>query len=273
MTLLDGRVVIVTGAGRGLGRAEALEVAREGARVVVNDMDAVEADAVVKEIEAAGGEAVVDIGDVADWDHARGLIEGTASRWGRLDGVVNNAGILRDRMIFNMAEDEWDAVIRVHLKGHFCMSRWACTYWRDQGKAAGGATYGRVVNTASEALFGSPGQPNYASAKAGIVGLTGSIARGMGKYGVTANAICPRALTRMTEQLGGFDDLGPEKVAPLVAYLLSPEAGHVNNRTFIVYGRMITLLSPMTEVERWDADADWTPALVATTLAGLQSGQ
>src|SRR5258706_10613625 len=123
--LLSDRVFIVTGAGRGLGRAEALAVAAEGGRVVVNDMDAAEADAVVKEIESSGGEAVVDIGDVADWEHARELIEGTASRWGRLHGVVNNAGILRDRMIFNMAEDEWDAVIRVHLKGHFCMSRWA----------------------------------------------------------------------------------------------------------------------------------------------------
>jgi 3-oxoacyl-[acyl-carrier protein] reductase len=270
MSLLTDRVVIVTGAGRGLGKAEAVAAADEGARVVVNDMDAAEADAVVKEIEANGGEAMADIGDVADWDYARGLIEGTASRWGRLDGVVNNAGILRDRMIFNMAEDEWDAVIRVHLKGHFCMSRWACTYWREQGKATGGETYGRIVNTASEALFGSPGQPNYASAKAGIVGLTGSIARGMGKYGVTANAICPRALTRMTEQLGGFDDLGPEKVAPLVAYLLSPEAGHINNRTFIVYGRMITLLAPMAEQERWDADADWTTDSVAAALTGLQ---
>ena len=273
MSLLTDRVVIVTGAGRGLGRAEAIEVASEGARVVVNDMDAGEAEAVVKEIESNGGEAVIDIGDVADWDHARSLIEGTASRWGRVDGVVNNAGILRDRMIFNMAEDEWDAVIRVHLKGHFCMSRWACTYWRDQAKAAGGATYGRIVNTASEALFGSAGQPNYASAKAGIVGLTGSIANGMGRYGVNANAICPRALTRMTEQLQGFDDLGPEKVAPLVAYLLSPEADHITNRTFIVYGRMITLLAPMAEAQRWDAAADWTPDSVVAALAGLQSGQ
>jgi NAD(P)-dependent dehydrogenase (short-subunit alcohol dehydrogenase family) len=270
---LNGRVVIVTGAGRGLGRAEALEVAGEGARVIVNDMDATEADTVVKEIESAGGEAIVDIGDVADWEHAQALIQLAVDQWGRLDGVVNNAGILRDRMIFNMAEDEWDAVIRVHLKGHFCMSRWACTYWREQGKAAGGETYGRIVNTASEALFGSPGQPNYASAKAGIVGLTGSIARGMNKYGVTANAICPRALTRMTEQLSGFDELTPEKVAPLVAYLLSPAAAHVNNRTFIVYGRMITLLAPMAEEQRWDADADWTPQLVADALAGLQSGQ
>ncbi len=268
-TLLEDRVVIVTGAGRGLGRAEALEAAGEGARVVVNDVDKNEADATVADIEELGGEAIADHGDVADWDHAQELIRTAVDRWGRLDGVVNNAGILRDRMIFNMAEDEWDAVIRVHLKGHFCMSRWACTYWRDQGKAAGAETYGRIVNTASEALFGSPGQPNYAAAKAGIVGLTGSIARGMVKYGVTANAICPRALTRMTEQLGGFDDLAPEKVAPLVAYLLSPDAAHVNNRTFIVYGRMITLLLPMAEEQRWDAEADWTAASVGAALASL----
>jgi 3-oxoacyl-[acyl-carrier protein] reductase len=269
--LLADRVVIVTGAGRGLGRAESIECAREGARVVVNDFDAEEAAGTVKEIEAAGGEAIASVGDVADWDYARSLIELAASQWGRLDGLVNNAGILRDRMIFNMAEDEWDSVIRVHLKGHFAMSRWACAYWREKAKATDGLTYGRIVNTASEALFGSPGQPNYAAAKAGIVALTGSISRGMGRYGVHANAICPRALTRMTEQLGGFDELTPEKVSPLVAYLLSPEASHVNNRTFIVYGRMITLLAPRAEQQRWDADADWTPRLVAETLAGLES--
>jgi 3-oxoacyl-[acyl-carrier protein] reductase len=267
--VLADRVVIVTGAGRGLGRAEAIEAAKAGARVVVNDFEKAEADSTVAEIEKLGAEAVADHGDVADWDHARDLIRSTVERWGRLDGVVNNAGILRDRMIFNMAEDEWDAVIRVHLKGHFCMSRWACAYWRDAAKAAGGQTYGRIVNTASEALFGSAGQPNYASAKAGIVGLTGSIANGMGRYGVTANAIAPRALTRMTEQLQGFDDLTPEKVSPLVAYLLSPEAGHLTNRTFIVYGRMITLLAPMAEQQRWDAEADWTVASVADALEGL----
>ena len=267
--MLADRVVIVTGAGRGLGRAESVEAARAGARVVVNDFDKDEAHATVEEITGFGGEAVADPGDVADWDYAKGLIRSTVDRWGRLDGLVNNAGVLRDRMIFNMAEDEWDAVIRVHLKGHFCMSRWACAYWRDAAKAAGGTTYGAVVNTASEALFGSPGQPNYASAKAGIVALTGSIARGMERYGVRANAICPRALTRMTEQLGGFDDLTPEKVSPLVAYLLSPEAAHVNNRTFIVYGRMITLLAPMAEQERWDADEDWSLASVADALKSV----
>ena len=267
--MLADRVVIVTGAGRGLGRAEATEAARAGARVVVNDFDKDEANATVDAIAGFGGEAVADCGDVADWDYAQSLITSTVERWGRLDGLVNNAGILRDRMIFNMAEDEWDAVIRVHLKGHFCMSRWACAYWRDAAKAAGGETYGAVVNTASEALFGSPGQPNYASAKAGIVALTGSIARGMQRYGVRANAICPRALTRMTEQLSGFDDLTPEKVSPLVAYLLSPDAGHLTNRTFIVYGRMITLLAPMAEEQRWDADADWTPASVVDALKTL----
>jgi 3-oxoacyl-[acyl-carrier protein] reductase len=269
--VLDGRVVIVTGAGRGLGRAEAIESARAGARVVVNDFDKEEADNTVGEIAKLGGEAVADHGDVADWDHAQQLVRSTVDRWSRLDGLVNNAGILRDRMIFNMAEDEWDAVIRVHLKGHFCMTRWACTYWREQAKAVGGETYGAVVNTASEALFGSPGQPNYATAKAGIVALTGSTARGMARYGVRANAIAPRALTRMTEQLSGFDELTPEKVAPLVTYLLSPEAAHVNNRTFIVYGRMITLLAPMAEAQRWDADTDWTVESVAGALGSLEA--
>jgi NAD(P)-dependent dehydrogenase (short-subunit alcohol dehydrogenase family) len=265
---LDGRNVIVTGAGRGLGRAEALEVARNGARVVVNDFESDPAEAVVAEITAAGGEAVADVGDVADWEHARSLVHGTIERWGALHGLVNNAGILRDRMIFNMAEEDWDAVIRVHLKGHFCMTRFATEYWREQGKT-GADVYGRVVNTSSEALFGSPGQPNYATAKAGIVALTNSTANAMRKYGVTANAICPRALTRMTDQMSGFDDLQPEKVAPLVAYLLSPDAAHLTARTFIVYGRMITLLKPMAEEQRWDADADWTIDSVAKSLADI----
>ena len=278
---LDGKVAIVTGAGRGLGRAEALELARRGARVVVNDRgvglhgDAAEnpADEVVAEIRAAGGEAVTSGADVADFEAARGLIQQAVDTWGSLDILVNNAGILRDRMIFNMAEEDWDDVIRVHLKGHFCTSRWAASYWRDRGKEEGQVD-ARVINTASEAfLAGSVGQPNYAAAKAGIVQLTLATARALGKYGVTANAICPRALTRMTEALQGFDtqvegeDLfAPENVSPLVAYLASPEAARVSGQVFVVYGRMISVLAGPSVDRRFDADARWTPDSVAGAL-------
>src|SRR5215218_2894348 len=231
---MDGKVAIVTGAGRGLGRAEALELARLGARVVVNDYgrtlqgeeEKSPADAVVDEITAAGGEAVADHGDVADWHDSRHLVQTAVDRFGQLDILVNNAGFLRDRMLFNMSEEDFDLVVRVHLKGHFCMSRHAASYWRDRSKASEGPVYGRIVNTTSEAaLLGSPGQPNYAAAKAGIISLTIATANSIGRYGVTANAIAPRARTRMTEALpgigdeaeGDFDEFAPENVSPLVA--------------------------------------------------------
>ncbi|GHF33982.1 3-oxoacyl-ACP reductase [Streptomyces mashuensis] len=210
---LDGRVAVVTGAGRGLGRAEALELACHGAAVVVNDYGVPARDGsgapspgpaeeVAAEIRAAGGRAVAHCGDVADLAQARELVRLAVGTFGALDVLVNNAGILRDRMVFSMSEEEWDAVVRVHLKGHFATVRYAAEYWRTRAKADPAAAYGRLVTTSSEAfLAGSPGQPNYAAAKGGIVGLTMSCAHALRKYGVTANVICPRARTRMTEDV------------------------------------------------------------------------
>ncbi len=279
---MDGKTAIVTGAGRGLGRAEALELARLGVRVVVNDFgrtlqgdeEKSPADAVVDEIAAAGGEAVADHGDVADWDDSRRLVETAVERFGRLDILVNNAGFLRDRMLFNMSEDDFDAVVRVHLKGHFCMSRHASAYWRERSKVAEAPVYGRIVNTASEAgLFGSPGQPNYAAAKAGIIALTLATANSMGRYGVTANAIAPRARTRMTENLpgfheadGDFDQFAPENVSPLVAYLASPAAANVSGQVFVAYGRMIDVVQGPGVDRHFDVDERWTPDQVDAAL-------
>lgn len=276
---LEGRVALVTGAGRGLGRAHALELARQGVRVVVNDhgvsLDGERgespAHAVVAEIRAAGGEAVADTGDVAVWDDALAMVRRGIDEWGRFDILVNNAGFLRDRMLFNMSEDDFDAVVRVHLKGHFCPLRHAAEYWRAQSKAADAPAYGRVVNTVSEAmLFGAPGQPNYAAAKAGIAALTLVAANSLARFGVTANAIAPRARTRMTESLpgfantpveGDFDPFGAEHVSPLVAYLASLAAAKVSGQLFVVHGRTISVVhGPFVErsfevTDRWTADA------------------
>lgn len=260
---LEGLSAVVTGAGRGLGRAEALELARLGAAVVVNDYgrpgrdgsgqaSAGPAEDVAAEIRASGGRAVAHTGDVADFQQARELVGLAVAEFGRLDILVNNAGILRDRMIFSMTEDEWDSVIRVHLKGHFNTTHFAAAHWRDRAKAAGGQVYGRIVNTSSEAfLAGSAGQPNYAAAKGGIVGLTTSTALALAKYGVTANVICPRARTRMTADVfegfqepdeGSLDPLAPEHVAPLVGYLASPAAARVNGQLLVVHGGMVAVV-------------------------------
>ncbi|WP_328365632.1 3-oxoacyl-ACP reductase [Streptomyces sp. NBC_00445] len=257
---LEGLSAVVTGAGRGLGRAEALELARLGADVVVNDYgqpgrdgsgeaSAAPAEEVAAEIRKAGGTALAHTADVADFQQARALVELAVEEFGKLDILVNNAGILRDRMVFSMTEDEWDSVIRVHLKGHFNTTHFASAHWRERSKAAGGPVYGRIVNTSSEAfLAGSAGQPNYAAAKGGIVGLTTSTALALAKYGVTANAICPRARTRMTEDVfpdvsdGGLDPLAPEHVAPLVGYLASPAAARVNGQLLVVHGGMVAIV-------------------------------
>ncbi|MGW3283112.1 3-oxoacyl-ACP reductase [Streptomyces sp. NPDC001002] len=273
---LEGLSAVVTGAGRGLGRAEALELARLGAAVVVNDFgqpgrdgsgaaSAGPAEEVAAEIRAAGGTAVAHTGDVADFAQARALVESAVSEFGKLDILVNNAGILRDRMVFSMTEGEWDAVIRVHLKGHFNTTHFASAHWRERSKAAGAPVYGRIVNTSSEAfLAGSAGQPNYAAAKGGIVGLTTSTALALAKYGVTANAICPRARTRMTEDVfaglatpeEGLDPLAPEHVAPLVGYLASPAAARVNGQLLVVHGGMVAIVERPHVQAKFDSKQD-----------------
>ncbi|MFI7315529.1 3-oxoacyl-ACP reductase [Streptomyces venezuelae] len=271
---LEGLSAIVTGAGRGLGRAEALELARLGAAVVVNDFgqpgrdgsgeaSAAPAEEVAAEINAAGGRAVAHTGDVADHEQARELVDLAIDTYGKLDILVNNAGILRDRMIFSMTESEWDSVIHVHLKGHFNTTHFAAAHWRERSKAAGGPVYGRIVNTSSEAfLAGSAGQPNYAAAKGGIVGLTTSTALALAKYGVTANVICPRARTRMTEDVfagvaepseGRLDPLAPEHVSPLVGYLASPAAGRVNGQLLVVHGGMVAVVERPKVAAKFDS--------------------
>lgn len=277
MGILDGRVVLVTGAGRGIGREHALEAARQGAKVVVNDLgatgdgrgeDAGPAGEVVATIEAMGGEAMADGSDVSDWDQAGAMINRAIERFGRLDAVVNNAGFLRDRMFVSTSVEEWDAVIRVHLRGHFCVTRHAAAYWRAEAKA-GRMPSARIINTSSGAgLQGSVGQSTYSAAKAGIAALTLVQAAELGRYGVTANAIAPAARTRMTESVfadmmkapeDGFDAMHPANIAPLVAWLASEDAGDVSGRVFEVSGGRIVLSdgwrpgAELDKSERWDA--------------------
>jgi NAD(P)-dependent dehydrogenase (short-subunit alcohol dehydrogenase family) len=262
MGLLDGKVAIVTGAGRGLGREEALALAAEGARVIVNDIgasvagegaDQSPAAAVVEEIRRTGGEAKTNYEDIADWQGARRAIEQAYDTWGTLDILVNNAGVLRDRMNFNMSEAEFDLVMKVHCKGHFAMIHHACTRWRERAKQSGNV-YGRVINTSSEAgLMGSAGNSNYAMAKAAIAALTISIAREMGKYGVTANFLAPRARTRMTDTMpnhdmfakpaSGFDAFNPAWPAQLVVFLASEAASDINGQGFVVWGGEVMLVA------------------------------
>jgi NAD(P)-dependent dehydrogenase (short-subunit alcohol dehydrogenase family) len=272
-TDLDGRVAIVTGAGDGLGRAEARALADAGARVIVNDLGDAAHD-VVEELRATGADAEALPGDVGDWNTGDQLVEAAITRFGQLDIVVNNAGIVRDTMLFNLSESQWDDVIRVHLKGHAALSRAAAVHWRERSKATGGPIYGRVVNTSSEAfLFGSAGQPNYAAAKAGITALTLSTANGLGRYGVRANAICPRARTAMTadvfgdSEADGLDPLAPERVATFVAYLASPAAESISGQVFVVYHDFVALLAAPTVEETFIAhDGEFSTAELAEQL-------
>ncbi len=268
---------MVTGAAAGLGRAEAIGLARSGATVVVNDMAAaVDASDVLDEIAAAGSKAVAVTGDISQRATADEIIA-CADDLGGLDIVVNNAGITRDRMLFNMTDEDWDAVIAVHLRGHFLLTRNAATYWRGKAKDTGGSVYGRIINTSSEAgLSGPAGQANYGAAKAGITALTLTAAKALGRYGVRANAICPRARTAMTADVfgeapslgaGQIDPLSPEHVVSLVRFLASPAAADVNGQVFIVYGPTVTLVAAPTAEHRFHADGDaWDPAALGATM-------
>jgi NAD(P)-dependent dehydrogenase (short-subunit alcohol dehydrogenase family) len=255
-------VAIVTGAGAGLGRAEALALAADGAEVVVNDIPGGHGGDTVDAIEALGGKAILVEGDVGERATADALVQAALARFGALHTLVNNAGVLRDRMLFNMADEEWDLVVRVHLRGHFLLSRNAAAHWREQSKRDGKPLDARIVNTASEAfLMGSEGQPNYAAAKAGIAALTLSTARALSRYGVRANAICPRARTAMTipvfgEAPDGEDPWAVEHVAEFVAFLASEKARAISGQVFVVYGGRIGLLAPPTIERRFDGTAE-----------------
>jgi NAD(P)-dependent dehydrogenase (short-subunit alcohol dehydrogenase family) len=259
--ICEGKVAIVTGAGRGIGRGHAVEFARQGAKVVVNDLGANvdgsgssdgPAGEVVDEIRGMGGEAIANGENVADWEGAQRLVNSAIEAFGDLNILVNNAGILRDRMLVNMTEEEWDAVINVHLKGTFAPTRWAAAYWREKSKA-GETVSAAIVNTSSTSgIFGNPGQTNYGAAKAGIASFTIIAAQELARYGVRVNAIAPAALTRMTENLGmgqrarevkedQFNAMAPENVAPTVVWLASDEAKDVTGRVFLVSGGNIAV--------------------------------
>lgn len=286
-TDLSGKVAVVTGAAAGLGRAEALGLARLGATVVVNDIAAaLDASDVIDEITTAGAKAVAVAGDISQRATADELVA-TADGLGGLDIVVNNAGITRDRMLFNMSDEEWDLVIAVHLRGHFLLTRNAATYWRGRAKSAKdgqGKIFGRIVNTASEAgLVGPVGQANYGAAKAGIISLTLTAARALGRYGVCANAICPRARTAMTADVfgaapeveaGGIDPLSPEHVVSLVKFLSSPAAAEVNGQVFIVYGPRVTLVAAPIAEHSFKADGPaWEPGQLSGALQEYFAGR
>jgi NAD(P)-dependent dehydrogenase (short-subunit alcohol dehydrogenase family) len=270
---LDGRVAVVTGAGQGLGASEARALAAAGARVVVNDLAGPALDSVVDEIRAAGGEAAACPGDVSDWATGEALVKTAVDTFGGLHVLVNNAGVLRDRMVFSMSEQEWDTVVRVHLRGHFVTSRFATAYWRGLSKSEGRPVYARIVNTSSEAyLLGSAGQPNYAAAKGGIVALTLATARGCLNHGVRANAICPRARTAMTGDLmgpvpDGPDPMAPERVTPLVVHLAGPAGERITGEVFVVHGDVVALLGPPTVRATFHATTgQWTAAELDAAL-------
>jgi NAD(P)-dependent dehydrogenase (short-subunit alcohol dehydrogenase family) len=283
----EGRIVIVTGGGRGIGRAHALQFAAEGAKVVVNDLGGEvdgsgrstgPAQEVVDEITAMGGEAVANGDSVADWEGAQRLVNTAVDTFGGLDVLVNNAGILRDRMLTNMTEEEWDAVIQVHLKGTFAPARWAAAYWRERAKA-GQPNDGRIINTSSASgLYGNPGQTNYGAAKAGIAAFTIIAAKELGRYGVTVNAIAPGARTRMTEALGfgatdgppeAFDAFAPENVSPLVVWLGSVHSRDITGRVFNVAGGRISVAEGWSYGPSIDKGDRWSPGELTDVIPEL----
>ena len=289
MGLLDGKVAIVTGAGQGIGREEALLLASEGAKVVVNDIgaslqgeggDKKPAQEVAELIIANGGEAVVNGDDISSWEGGKNVIDQAIDTFGDINILVNNAGILRDKMSFNMTESDWDDVIKVHLKGHFATSQHAAVYWRSKAKA-GEDVYGRIINTSSEAgLFGNAGQANYSTAKAGIVGLTWTMARELSRIGVTVNAIAPRARTRMTENVfgemaktdEGFDKFDPKNIANLIGFLAAPEAADISGQVFVVFGGDVWAMGGFHVVGEIHRDAAWTPAEMLAAKGELFKG-
>jgi len=291
MGMLDGKSAIVTGAGRGIGREEALLLASEGANVIVNDVGAARsgegsdqspAEQTVEDIGKAGGTAAINTDDVSSWKGAENLINQAVESWGKLDILVNNAGILRDKMSFNVDESDWDDVIRVHMKGHFATSKFAALHWRSRSKA-GEAVSGRIINTTSgSGLFGNVGQVNYGAAKAGIASMSIILARELERYGVTVNAIAPRARTRMTEDVfgaavqaeeGQFDAFSPANVAPLVTFLASDEASDVSGQVFIVFGGSVWVLQGWTPAGELKRDSAWTPKELVANKSKLFSSR
>jgi len=273
MGLLDGKVAIVTGAGRGIGRGEAIELAAQGASVVVGEVDAAAGQAVVDEIAAAGGAAVVQLGDCSEVDAAEAIVRRAVDEFGRLDALVNNAGILRDRTLAKMTPEEWDAVIKVHLRGHYAPTHAAINHWRDAGQP------GRVVCTASTSgILGNFGQSNYGAAKAGIAAFAQIVAQESWKHGITVNAICPAARTRMTEgaygeiagDTAGFDFWHPDNVAPFVAFLCSDASAHISGKVFGVQGDAVELYRPFTsEAVIENGGTRWDPAVFADRVGQL----
>ncbi len=292
MGMLDGKVGIITGAGRGLGRSHALLMASEGASVVVNDLggewdgtgsDDRAASETTADIVEMGAKAVANFDDVADWEGAQNMINQAVETYGRLDFLVCNAGFVRDRIVFNMTEGEWDSVIRVHLKGHFVPTRWAAAYWREQSKTTGEPANASIVYTASEAgLYGNPGQPNYSAAKAGIAAMGITVARELERYGVRVNTINPRARTRMTVNTfgadrltaaeGEFDMNHPDNVSPWIAYLCTDDAADITGETFVCGGDQVQLMRGWTRENRIRKGNDrWTVAELAAAKAELFS--
>lgn len=290
MGALDGRVAVITGAGRGIGREHALLFAQEGAHVVVNDLggsvdgsggDRTTAEQVVDEIHAAGGIAVANGDDIATWEGGKRLVEFAVETFGDLHVLVNNAGILRDRFLVNMTEEEWDAVIHVHLKGHFVPTRWAAAYWREQSKE-GKDVKASVINTSSTSgLLGNPGQANYGAAKAGIGAFTVICAQELGRYGVRVNAIAPAARTRMTESTPGLSDIvqapaesgvfdvwAPGNISPLVAYLAT-ESCPMSGKVFFVQGGNVQHFQPWTLAESIERETRWTVEELAEEMPGM----